>query len=89
MLQGWSSFYQKDAGLAPADALVAAASTLNSSVVRTKIFDKNGADMFDANGKLVANILPGYSDLDWTDALQRTGYRQEYGVSADAAGEKI
>ena len=88
MLQGWSSFYQKDAGLAPADALVAAASTLNSSVVRTKIFDKNGADMFDANGKLVANILPGYSDLDWTDALQRTGYRQEYGVSADAAGEK-
>jgi TonB-dependent SusC/RagA subfamily outer membrane receptor len=73
MLQGWSSFYQKDAGLAPADALVAAASTLNSSVVRTKIFDKNGADMFDANGKLVANILPGYSDLDWTDALAALG----------------
>lgn len=51
-------------------------------------FDKNGAAMFDENGKFVAKVKPGYNDLDWLKALERTGYRQEYTASADAMGEK-
>ena len=33
--------------------------------------------------------LPGYTDLDWWDAVARTGYRQEYNVSAAGATEKF
>ena len=44
--------------------------------------------MFDENGKFVAKVKPGYNDLDWLKALERTGYRQEYTASADAMGEK-
>ena len=62
----------------------AAASAGLSSIVKTKIFDREGAEWFDTNGKFVAKVLPGYTDLDWLDALQRTGYRQEYGISTDA-----
>ena len=32
----------------------------------SSIFDKNGADMFDENGKFVAKVKPGYNDLDWS-----------------------
>ncbi len=50
-----------------------------------------GADqLFDANGRLVPTAyLPGYAgDLDWWDAVSRSGYRQEYSVNAAAAGER-
>ena len=88
MLLGWNSFWQKDQGVPAAESMAYAMASLND-IVRTPIFDKSGAEMFDSNGKMVANILPGYSgDLDWLDALERTGYRQEYGISADAAGDK-
>ena len=54
------------------------------------IFDKaTGAEMFDANGRLQANVLPGYTDLDWSKDLLRTGHRQEYNLSAATGGEKI
>ena len=36
------------------------------------------------------SILPGYTDLDWWDAVSvKSGYRQEYNVNAAAATEKF
>lgn len=46
-------------------------------------------ELFDENGKLVpTGPLPGYTDLDWWDAVSRSGFRQEYNVNAAAASEK-
>lgn len=86
MRSGMQSYYQKNAGM-PAEQAFEASKNVNS-VVKSPIFDKSGADMFDENGKLVAKVKPGYNDLDWLDALERTGYRQEYTASADAMGDK-
>lgn len=42
------------------------------------------------NGMFIGgNPLPGYTDLDWWDAVSRTGFRQEYNVSAAGATEKF
>lgn len=48
-----------------------------------------GDQVFDANGKLTGHLLPGYTDLDWWDAISRSGYRQEYTVNATGASEKF
>ena len=50
----------------------------------------NAADnqLFDANGKLTASRLSGYDDLDWADAIERNGHRQDYNLSASTSGEK-
>ena len=45
--------------------------------------------MFDGNGRLTRSYLPGYTDLDWWDAISQTGYRQEYNVNASGATEKF
>ncbi len=52
------------------------------------IFDKPKDQLFDANGKLVAKMLPGYTDLDWWDAVSRVGLYQDYTISADHATDK-
>ena len=46
--------------------------------------------LFDVNGRFIGgNPLPGYTDLDWWDAVSvKSGYRQEYNVNAAAATEK-
>ncbi|MDE6479412.1 MAG: SusC/RagA family TonB-linked outer membrane protein [Muribaculaceae bacterium] len=51
--------------------------------------DAGGEKVFDDNGKVIAQMMPGYTDLDWWDAIGRTGYRQEYNVSATGATEKF
>lgn len=46
--------------------------------------------LFDENGKFVGgNPLPGYTDLNWWDAVSRTGYRAEYNINAAAATDKF
>ena len=46
--------------------------------------------LYDSNGKfLPQSYLPGYTDLDWWDAVSvKSGYRQEYNVNAAAASDK-
>lgn len=57
---------------------------------QANIYGKTAEELFDANGKFVGtNPLPGYTDLDWWDAVSRNGYRQEYNVNAVAATEKF
>lgn len=63
---------------------------VNTFMLGQNIYDKPGNQLFDpATGKLLGSILPGYTDLDWWDAISRSGYRQEYNVNAAGATEKF
>lgn len=64
---------------------------LISEVIGYNIYNKANNELFDANGKLVADarIKDGFkNDLDWYKPIERTGYRQEYVISGDGAYEK-
>ena len=75
MRSGMQSYWEKDGGVTPQQAFEAS-KTVNDDIVFSPIFDKNGAAMFDENGKFVAKVKPGYNDLDWLKALERTGFGQ-------------
>ncbi|MDE6638742.1 MAG: SusC/RagA family TonB-linked outer membrane protein [Muribaculaceae bacterium] len=53
------------------------------------VYGKPATELFDAQGKFSGNPLPGYTDLDWWDAVSRSGYRQEYNVNATGATDKF
>jgi hypothetical protein len=79
----------------PAQALDEAAAAayakenLINEVVKVNIYDKPNNELFDENGKLVANKLAGYDDLDWFSALERPGVRQEYNITASNATNRF
>ncbi|MBP3519361.1 MAG: TonB-dependent receptor [Parabacteroides sp.] len=75
-------------GMSAEEAGAYATSKLISESIGRNIFDAANDKLFDANGKLIANMLPGYDDLDWQDAIERNGHRQEYNLSGSKAGEK-
>lgn len=52
------------------------------------IYNAPSDQVFDENGHVVASVLPGYTDLDWWDAVSRTGLRQEYNLNLAAAADK-
>ena len=56
--------------------------------VRRNIYNGESTNLFDANGKLTATMLPGYTDLDWGKEVERTGYRQDYSIAGSAGAEK-
>ena len=63
----------------------------NSQFIRSSIKNNiyNAADnaiIDPATGKVQAAIKDGYTDLDWFDAIEKTGYRGEYNIQLDAAG---
>ena len=63
----------------------------NSQFIRTSIKNNiyNAADnaiIDPATGKVQAAIKDGYTDLNWFDAVEKTGYRGEYNIQLDAAG---
>lgn len=72
-----------------ADAAAYASANLINEVVKVNIYDKPNNELFDANGKLVANKLPGYNDLDWFSAMERPGVRQEYNITASNATNRF
>ncbi len=76
------------AAMSESDAAAFASSHLVSDVVQNNIFDADADKIFDANGKVVANVLPGYTDLDWEDDIQRTGSRQDYTLSGAYSSAK-
>lgn len=59
------------------------------------VLDADGNPVLDNYGNPVysssiqAQRLPGYTDLDWWDAVSRNGYRQEYNVNAAGATDKF
>ncbi len=72
-----------------ADAAAYATKHLIDDYAKRNIYDAAKDALFDANGKLTATRLAGYDDLDWYDAIERNGYRQEYNLSGQAASEKF
>ena len=59
-------------------------------VAKLNIYDKPKDQLFDTNGKLVANMIPGYAgDRDWWDIVSQTGSRQEYNVNVAGATDKL
>ncbi|MBD5231813.1 MAG: SusC/RagA family TonB-linked outer membrane protein [Bacteroidales bacterium] len=52
------------------------------------VYDLPGDQLFNADGKVVGNVLPGYTDLNWWDAVHHTGFRQEYNLNVAGATEK-
>ena len=76
-------------GLSEADAAAYASNNLAMTVIQNNIFDKGMTELFDGDGKLVANVLPGYTDLDWEDNIERTGQRQEYSLNGNYATDKV
>ena len=73
------------------EAAAYASQNLIQDYLYLNIYNKADDQLFTSNGKLVsdAKILDGYAgDLDWYDAAIRSGYRQEYTLSGNAATEK-
>ena len=62
---------------------------LIGDLVNRNIYNADDDKLFDAEGNLVASVLPGYTDLDWAKALERNGYRQEYTANFANSGEKF
>lgn len=64
-------------------------SFVNTFMMGQNIYDKEADELFDENGKLLGSVLPGYNDLNWWDAISRTGHREEYNINATGATEKF
>ena len=51
---------------------------VNSAYAANNIYGLPENQLFNSNGRFIGgNPLPGYTDLDWWDAIGRTGYRPE------------
>ncbi|MCM1005638.1 MAG: SusC/RagA family TonB-linked outer membrane protein [Prevotella sp.] len=61
---------------------------INGYLQGQNLYNAPANEVFDENGKLVATMYPGYTDLDWWDVVSRTGLRQEYNLNIAAAQEK-
>ena len=62
---------------------------VNDMLNRENIYGVANDAVFTPEGKVVGNPMPGYTDLDWWDAIGQTGHRQEYNVNATAATDKF
>ena len=82
--------YALSGGIASTEAAAGTFATehLMGDFGKRNIYDAADNALFDSNGKLIASIRPGYDDLDWQKAVERTGHRQEYSLSAGVAGDK-
>ena len=76
-------------GYSEADAAAFATSNLVADVVKSNIYNRPDDQLFDANGKLIAQMKPGYTDLDWFKGIERNGHRQEYVASAQGSTDKF
>ncbi len=77
-------------GMTEDDAAMEATNSLISDVLIYNIYNKEDDALFDSDGNLVdgAQILSGYDDLDWNDAIERIGYRQNYSMNGGGSTEK-
>ena len=75
-------------GMSESEAAAYATGHLVSESIGRNIYNAADDQLFDSNGKLIASRLPDYDDLDWADAVERNGHRQEYNLSAATSGEK-
>lgn len=61
-----------------------------SAYALNNIYGVPDTELFDEEGHLIPKAyLPGFTDLDWWDAVSvKSGYRQEYNINAAAASDK-
>lgn len=71
------------------DYLPRTINTFFQDVNAVNIYGVPSSEIFDANGKIVRNPLPGYTDLNWWKPVSRNGHRQEYNISVAAAQDKF
>ena len=76
-------------GLDATSAGTYATQHLVADYTKLNIFNGDDTALFDANGKLIAQRNTLYDDLNWFDAVERTGYRQDYSVSGSVASSKF
>lgn len=92
MWQGYrNSLLTDNPSMSIADANAKASSSLIQDYLITNIYNVSDDNLFTEDGRLNPNaeILDGYrGDLDWFKPLERTGYRQEYNVSARNTNER-
>lgn len=62
-----------------------------NSYGKVNVFGVADNALFNADGQFIGGQpLPGYSDLDWWDAVSvKSGYRQEYNINAAGATDKF
>ncbi|WP_343704643.1 SusC/RagA family TonB-linked outer membrane protein [Chitinophaga sp.] len=68
-----------------------ATESLIDNYLTLNIYDKPNDQLFDANGKLVADarIRPGYlDDLNWFNDIETQGHRQDYSISGRSNSNK-
>lgn len=76
-------------GMQPADAAQSAAKNLISNNLKYNPFNVPDDQVVDANGKLNPNAKFMWSDdMDWINAIQRTGIRTDAGVSVSGGNNK-
>jgi len=92
MWQGYrNSLLTDNPNMSISDANAAASSGLVDDFLKLNIYNLPNDQLFTEDGRLNANaqILEGYrNDLDWFKPIERTGYRQEYSVSARNNNDK-
>lgn len=71
-----------------ASAYLAGGALVNEYLKGQNIFNLPADQLFSTDGKIQGSVLPGYTDLDWWDAIHRTGLRQEYNLNVASAGDK-
>ena len=71
------------------EAIAEIAPNFINSYAMVNIYDREDSELFSPEGKLLGNVLPGYTDLKWWDAISRNGYRQEYNINATGATDKF
>ena len=90
-LQGLANGYATSMKATAADGMNFWRKAFIDSYALLNIYDQPNDKLFNENGKLQANILPGFTgdDMDWWKGVSQTGYRQEYNVNIAGATEKL
>ncbi len=72
------------------EAAAEASSSLIDEILVYNIYNKDEEELIDTDGKLSddANIYSGYDDLNWDDAIERVGYRQNYSINGGGSTDK-
>lgn len=73
---------------AEANAYLAGGGLINDVLKGNNIYNLPADQLFSPDGKILGSVLPGYTDLDWWDAIHRTGLRQEYNLNLTSANDK-
>lgn len=91
VLGGWARGRYTAGGFNSYEAALAASAPnfVASFLSGTNIYNLPANELFNSEGKLQGQVLPGYTDLDWWKAISRTGNRQEYNINATGATEKF